>query len=204
MSRWWPMAKSKHSKPPTLTMIRNLMKKNDYVWFSKPFSVNVVGYRTADINSNTFNDWMTVSWNDGQGMWFFRRWPITTDPGVYYREHPMNVKGTAILKPGQWRGLWKLGTFKGRYEALLQVGPCVVYRDNDKSATIELDGAEDMGRFGICCHRASSSRTSQTVDRWSAGCQVFSDPDFFDEFLAIVRYSMRAFGPTISYTLLCE
>ncbi len=200
------MAESKRkSKAPTLTIIRNLMKKHEHVWFKKPFSVNVVGYRTADTNSNTFNDWMTVSWLDDNGMWFFRRWPITTDPGTYYREHPMNSKGTAVLKCGQYRGMWALGMFKGQYQALLQVGPCTVWRDNDKNETIDIDGAsEDYGRFGICGHRASASRTSTVVDRWSAGCQVFADPDNFDEFLAIVRYSMRTFGPKVSYTLLAE
>ena len=196
------MARS--NSAPSLTAIRGLLKAADYVWFRKPYSVNVVGYRTADLQTNTFNDWMTLSWLDDCGMWFFRRWPITTDPGVYWRVNPMNVNGCGILKTGQYRGLWKLGMFKGRYEALVQAGECTLWRDNDKNATIDLTGAEQTGRFGIACHRASEHRTSHKVSRWSAGCQVFADPDQYDEFLAIVRYSMRVFGPTVSYTLVEE
>ena len=35
--------------------------------------------------------------------------PSTTDPGTYYREDPMNVRGTAVMQPEQYRGVYKIG-----------------------------------------------------------------------------------------------
>lgn len=196
------------SEPPSLTVIKNKVVSGGHVWFHKPYSVNVVGFRTKDMQSNTFNDWLTVSWLDEHGMWFFRRWPATTDPGLYWRKKPMNSKGTAVLKADmQYRGMWKLGVFRGLYEALVQSGTCTVWRDNDRNETIDIQPGvtrEDVGRFGICMHRASSSKTSKSVGRWSAGCQVIADPDHFDECMAIIRMSMRLHGPTVSYTLVKE
>lgn len=194
------------SQPPTLTVIRSKMADAGHVWFSKPLSVNVVGYRTKDLQANTFNDWMTVSWLDEHDMWFFRRWPCTTDPGVYWRKDPMNRNGTAIVKPDQYRAMWKLGLFRGRYEALVQNAKCTVWRDNDKNETIDVgpDQKEQTGRFGICCHRAGDSRIAKKVNRFSAGCQVLPDPNHFDEFMAIIRMSMAVFGPTVSYSLVTE
>ena len=201
------MARSKpkvqKQQAPTLTKIRRAMKDNDYVWFTREYSVNIVGVRSKDLQANTFNDWMTVSWLDDAGMWFYRRWHITTDPGVYWRENPMNSAGTGILKASQYRGLWKLGMFRGAYEALVQAGNCTLWRDDSRDSTLELYGEEQTGRFGICAHRASINGSTK-VGRWSAGCQVFADPNDFAEFLAIVKHSIARHGSTVSYTLLEE
>ena len=43
-----------------------------------------------------------------------------------------NVKGTAILVPGQYRGAYKIGFHKGKYKALVQAKPVKLYIDNDK------------------------------------------------------------------------
>ena len=50
----------------------------------------------------------------------------TTDPGLYYLEHPMNVDGTAILIPGQYIGSHKTGLHKGDH-ALIQCGKLRVW-----------------------------------------------------------------------------
>ena len=86
-----------------VSKIRKILKDKDYLVFeddSKNFNLNIVGVRTNDNTSNAFNDWMVIFWKF-RGYWNNMIFPITTDPGVYWRENPMNVKGTAILQEGQ-------------------------------------------------------------------------------------------------------
>lgn len=46
-------------------------------------------------------------------MWNYFVFPATTDPGTFYRENPLSVKGTAIMKPGQYRGAYMIGRHRG-------------------------------------------------------------------------------------------
>ena len=186
---------------PTLANVPDARVSNGYAWFTRPESINLVGVRHPDPTSNKFNDWMTCSWCDSHGHWTFRRWPCTTDPGLYYREKPLNVRGSAIMVPGQYRGAYALGTHK-TYEAIVQVKPIKVWRDNNKDAVLDWAGLTSSGLYGINIHRASTNSTSRNVDRWSAGCQVLSNPHDFAELLAIVRRSCSHFGDHFTDTLL--
>ena len=70
--------------------------------------------------------------------WEHYRWPITTDPGLYWLENPMNVDGTAILAPGQYRGAYRIGKHRDDYQAVVQTGGEVaVYRDDDRNALLD-------------------------------------------------------------------
>ena len=105
------------------------------------------------------------------------------------------------MVPGQYRGAYALGTHK-TYEAIVQVKPIKVWRDNNKDAVLDWAGLTSSGLYGINIHRASTNSTSRNVDRWSAGCQVLSNPHDFAELLAIVRRSCSHFGDHFTYTLL--
>jgi hypothetical protein len=131
------------------------------------------------------------------GQWIGRAWPATTDPGVYHREHPMNVHGVAILKPGQYRNAFRLGQHSG-YPALQQNAPLDVWRDNDHNAALAPGHAHESGMFGINVHHASAEHTSTRVDKWSAGCQVLASPDDFAELMALASQN----GGPFTYTLL--
>ena len=128
--------------------------------------------------------------------------PITTDPGLYWRENPMNLKGTAVLKEGQYRGMWKIGKHQGKYEALKQVKPCTVLRDANKDGKIDFTGEEDTGLFGINHHRAGSHSTR--VDKWSAGCQVQPNRTLYDIEMALFKASAKEWGNSFTYTLIHE
>ena len=186
---------------PTLDNVQDAMVRKGYAWFTGHESINLVGIRHPDERSNKFNDWMTCTWCDDYGHWTFRRWPCTTDPGVYYRENPLNVRGSAIMAPGQYRGAYTLGTHKG-YNAIVQAKPVSVWRDNNKDETLDWDGVTSTGLYGLNIHRAHASRTSGNVDRWSAGCQVLANPHDYAELLAIVRRSCSRYGDHFTYTLL--
>jgi hypothetical protein len=180
-----------------------VLKDKDYLVFeddTKNFNLNIVGIRTNDMTSNKFNDWMVMFWKF-RGHWNNMTFPITTDPGIYWRENPMNVKGTAILQEGQHRGMWKVGTHKG-YPALQQNKPCTVIRDNDMDKVLDLDGAEDFGQFGINHHKAGND--SYQVDKWSAGCQVQPTSALWHIEMEIFKEAAASWGNSFTYTLIHE
>ncbi|MDP6942727.1 MAG: hypothetical protein QF464_01145 [Myxococcota bacterium] len=177
------------------------------VFTNGTYNLNIIGIRTPDDDANKFNDRLCVVYKDELG-WVTRTWPITTDPGTYWRENPMRVTGTAILVPGQYRGAYKIGKHRGKYDALVQRGGRVrLYRDANKDDILDMEpeNIADPTYAGINIHRASSrDGGSEQVDRWSAGCQVFADPDDFDAFMELVRKSAAIYGPRFTYTLVPE
>lgn len=187
----------------TYNRLARTMNKLGHVFFEgDDYDLNLIGIRSIDAHSNRFNDLVCAVYKAG-GLTHVHAFAATTDPGVYYRNNPLNVKGTAIMKAGQYRGLWKLGKHQGRYDALVQQAPVTVYRDADKDD--ELDQAmEATGHFGINLHRASAHGTSKQVDKWSAGCQVLACNTDFDLLMALCRKSEEKWGNSFSYTLINE
>lgn len=187
------------------TNIIRILKEKGYATFendSKNFNLNLVGIRTNDMTSNSFNDHMAIIWKY-KAHWNNLTFPITSDPGLYYRENPLNVDGTAILKPGQYRGMWSIGKHQGKYDALRQTGPCTVYRDANRDNKLDIEGVEEQtGHFGINHHKAGKDSTQ--VDRWSAGCQVQPTEALFNIEMLIFKQSAEIWGNNFTYTLLEE
>ena len=171
------------------------------------YNVNIVGVRngaTGDEITNKFDDCMTVSYKDDAGDWHFNCWKCTTDPGKYWAEHLMNKDGVAILKEGQYRGSHMIGLHQGKYEALRQKGAVKVYRDKNLDDEYDLI-EEDVqnGIFGINIHKAGSWKSgSVQVDKWSAGCQVFSKEDDFNDFMNVMYKARDRWGNSFTYTLI--
>ena len=163
------------------------------------YNLNIIGIRNPAPVHNSFDDLICVVYKvDGQ--WITKSWPATTDPGTYYLENPMNVSGTAIMVPGQYRGSHKLGMHRGQYEALVQTGGKVkVWRDNNRDEILNYEDDEVDGFFGINIHRASSRGASPEVNKWSAGCQVFQDPVHYEEFIDLC---ILQDGNSFTYTLI--
>src|SRR5690606_4080192 len=74
-------------------------------------------------------------------------WTITTDPGTYWLNNPINRLGTAILKPNQWIDCWQIGNHKGdpKHPALVQVKPVTVWRDSYRDNLITIGTKEETG-----------------------------------------------------------
>lgn len=188
--------------------LKKVALKKDYLVFEKddkPFNLNIWGIRSQDNTPNTFNDLFVYFWRYNN-IWNLLKFTGTTDPGLYWLEHPGNPMGTAILKESQWRGMWEKGLHRGKYPALVQKGICEVIRDADRDKELDFDnGVIDKGLFGINHHRANSKHSSVEVNKWSAGCQVQDDPHNFDVSIKIVDEAIETgWANSFTYTLIGE
>ncbi|WP_165739779.1 hypothetical protein [Pseudoalteromonas sp. Z1A6] len=189
----------------TATTLLSTLQACGHKVFEGELNLNIIGIRHANTRANTFNDAICVLYQQNS-EWQLKQYKATTDAGIYWRKNPMNIDGTAVLVAGQHKSLWMLGYHQGKYRALVQHKPVVVLRDNNKDTELDTDVTPQaelqQGYFGINCHRANSKTTSTQVDKWSAGCQVFANPNDFDEFIALCEQSAAKYGPYFTYTLL--
>lgn len=195
----------------SLKKIQEVIARKGYQWFDdqKPYLPNIIGIRTNDNRSNLFNDFIILCYLDLNKSWQLLTFKATTDPGVYWRKNPMNVSGTAILKPGQYLDCWKIGKHQGKYEALVQMGaktPMTVWRDNNKDDVLDFNcKKEETGFFGINLHRTNKELVSVQVDKWSAGCQVTASSFSLTKIVDICKCSAKLrLENSFSYTLLEE
>lgn len=184
----------------------------------KNYNLNIVGIRSNTGSTNSFDDHLYVFWKFNSD-WTVRVFPCTTDPGTYWLSTSTdgNPLGAAIVKEGHYPKLWEIGLHQGKYKALKQCNPVVVYRDKDKDGKLDMTpGTEHAGIFGINCHRANENGKSILVDKWSAGCQVLqnqqiNNPDNqmvkvfeFDYFMHLCDKKVENHGKYFDYILLNE
>ncbi len=184
------------------------MNKKGYDVFesdSKPFNLNIVGIRNSKPTTNLFNDYISIFWKY-EGRWNYLEFQATSLPGLKYLETPMNPKGCAILVPNQYRGVYQIDLHGGKYEALCQRnGKVQVYRDDNKDNFLDLDESTlDEGYFGINIHRSNPRTESTSVDKWSAGCQVFQKKSSYDKFIGTCLKASDLWGDKFTYTLINE
>jgi hypothetical protein len=190
----------------TREQIEAALKAKGYVWFSddanRSYDVNIVGVRNAATGkkvTNVFDDVMTVSFKDENGVWQYFEWANTTDPGKKGVMEFHNKLGVARLVPNQYRSSWIIGLHQGKYEALRQSKNVKVYRDDDRN--LEYDESKvDEGIFGINIHKAGQDST--WVENWSEGCQVFKRVKDFDAFMKICKKAKKIHGNGFTYTLI--
>jgi hypothetical protein len=187
-------------------LLERVAEAGHTVFLSGLYNVNIVGIRHKGAKANRFDDRICIVFKDSQG-WVTREYAATTDPGLYWLNRPMNLQGTAVLSPGQYRGVYMIDKHRGKYDALCQrLGPVSVRRDRDTDDEIDWDNlsTKTAGNYFINIHRASASRSVKTVGVFSAGCQVIQSPDDFDSFMQIVKKSAEKYGNRFTYTLLEE
>ena len=202
--------------PPVL---EHMEKLGHRVFASGDYDLNLFGIRSPDRTAGTFNDLMGCAYKV-DGVWNVQYWPATTDPGVYYRENPMSVRGTAILQPGQYRGVYKIDKHGGKYDALCQRnGTVKCWRDSDMDSELDLspDVDEAEGYFGINLHASSSKpyddnrdrneeeAEARDVGRWSAGCQVHASSHTFRAMMTLAKKQLEEhpnWSPAFTYTLM--
>jgi len=191
----------------TRKQIKDAVESKGYKWFENGnYNLNIVGVRNSATEgkvTNKFDDCLTLSYNlDGKEV--FHCFAATTDPGTHWVENVLNKDGVAILVPGQYRGSHKIRKHQGKYDALCQKKELKVYRDNNK------DGVYDMleeniheGIYGINIHKAGGRVNGSTqIDKWSAGCQVFSKESDFDILMEAAYKAKDLYGNSFTYTLI--
>ncbi len=150
----------------TRQKVKNAVLDLGYTWFETGnYNLNIVGIRNSlagETPTNKFDDFITVSYLiDGEE--FYHEFRATCDPGLYWLENLINPDGTAIFVPGQYRNSHQIGTHRG-YEALIQVNPVKVFRDNNRDQRYDMDPNRiKEGIFGINIHRATARPGGNSV-----------------------------------------
>jgi len=109
-----------------------------------------------------------------------------------------------FVVPNQYRGVYKIDKHRNKYYALCQRnGEVEVYRDDTKDQILNFDDAtKQWGYFGINIHRSNPYSESTSVDKWSAGCQVFKKVEDFNEFMTICNKAREEWSNSFTYTLI--
>ena len=190
----------------TIEKIQQVLDRKGFKFFDNhnSYNLNIIGVRSNSVMANSFDDWLYLVFRDEEMAMQMHCFSITTDPGTYWLEHPMNVNGTAVLVPGQYRGSHMLGKHRGKYDALVQAKPVKVYRDNNGDNVLDFSGPIEEGLFGLNIHRSSATGSSQVVEKWSAGCQVFQNVSEYNFFIETCKQAVALYGNSFTYTLLEE
>lgn len=177
-----------------------------YTIDKRPYKLNLIGVRNlAATSQKKFDDVIAFFYYDQNGKLVGKVATATTDPSTYWLNEPMNVKGAAILKAGEYKDSWAIGLHRGSYKALVQVKPVTVIRDNDRNNVINYLASTQTGLYGINIHRASLTKDNATdIGKDSAGCQVFQNASDFNSMMAAAETSKSKYGNTFSYILIDE
>ena len=182
--------------------VRTVYAQKGYTFLDdgSPYRLNIFGVRNYG-PANKFSDFLCVCFRNSSSEWVLRQWPGTTMPGLSMLRGPVNPKGTAILVPGQYVDAYKKDLHAGKYEALCQrLKPVRVFRDANRDTQYDLDPATiQEGMFGINIHKAGT--LTESVDRYSAGCQVFQREADFNLFMLIVESAIKRESTSFTYTL---
>jgi hypothetical protein len=176
--------------------------------------INFCGVRNNSTN-DTFNDTLYIFWKDATDGEFkcVQTNGFTTKPGkrvVLNEDGKTNSGGAAILKEGWHKDCWHIGKHQGKYKALRQTDgittPITITRDKTQfgnRGNYELRVLSDTttaGFFGINFHKSGDPK-GNSVNGWSAGCQVFKVKSEFEKMLDMADYAASKGQKTFSYFL---
>ena len=183
-----------------------------YETTNQKVDLNLIGIRSLDLGSNEFNDLLFVAYK--RDRWTIIKTPFTSDPGVYYRNTPINPRGTAIVKPGQYKNAFKLGIFKG-YDCLRQHSALDYWRVRldfwEDQTNMEILMADpdslnlphETGVIGSHMHMASQKVRSTLINKWSAACQVIPETPIYKAIIALSKEQSKWYDK-FTYTLINE
>lgn len=186
--------------------LRLIFDRKKYTLFKTGnYNLNLIAIRKSAFNIDEYDDILLCIYYDDNETLQIKKYNVTTDAGMHWLLNPMNRKGTAIVKPGQYRQAFKLGRHRNKYDALIQNKPLDIWRDNNHDEKLDMnDFTTESGMFGINIHRSTRDGISKKVGKWSAGCIVFSSSTEFTEFMSICKKSAKIYGDKFTFTLLNE
>jgi hypothetical protein len=189
-------------KPDILTKIEE--EYGFKIFQDGAYDLNIIGVRNLENNANQYDDKLHVCYLSEDGKWREDIFQVSTDAGRYWLEKK-DYKDCAVYKhPQQARGAYKVGKHRGKYDALVQCRPVFFWRDGNKDEKADYSGQVHKGMIGLNIHR-SSIHDSDEVDRYSAGCIVFSKMDEWKSFMELVHKQKTIMGyHTFTFTLIAE
>ena len=184
----------------TYDSLKTLFAKKGYRFFEGgDYDLNIFGMRLTT-GTDEFDDVIGVAYKK-DGLKVLKTYAATTEPGLYYLKNLLNEDGCAIMVPGQYRGLYKIGPHgRKRYTALRQKGKVKVFRDGDLDNEHDMDPEtiQESRRFYTNLHQAFDA---DKVRKNSAGCQVVQMEEDFDELMEICHNAAAVWGNSFTYTL---
>jgi len=187
-----------------LTDIIKSAERLGYSIDKRPNKLNIIGVRnSAATSQDKFDDLLAYFFYDKNGKLVGRVVSGTTDPSTVFLKSPINLKGAAILKSGQYKDAYQLGLHRNKYEALVQRKPVTVIRDDDRNALINYLAPTQTGLYGINIHKSTKGKNNEDIIGLdSAGCQVFRNIRDFEDMMQLARISKNKYGNSFTYTLL--
>ena len=193
--------------------IIDIVKKNGGEVYEQPGYINFCGVRNNATN-DTFNDVLYIYWKEGSEFKGVCTNGFTTKPGrkvILNSDGKQNSQGAAILKEGWQKDIWHIGKHQGKYTALRSSGgitnPTVITRDKTQygkgGTKYELrvfQNTTTSGHFGVNFHKSGDPH-GNSVNGWSAGCQVFKVKREFDEMLNMAQSAANKGQKKFSYFL---
>ncbi|MDY6899594.1 MAG: peptidoglycan-binding domain-containing protein [Cyanobacteriota bacterium] len=153
--------------------------------------MNPNGILNSD-KSNHFNDLRLVIQIVSRTPKIIGIWEATTEPGKHYTYNPMNSKGAARIKFGQYKA-WRVGTHGiGKaepHDGLVQVANVTVHRDFNKDM-IRTGDKLDTGRFYINQHHGYDYPRND-IYLAGAGCLVGRTRKGHREFMRLIKQDWR-------------
>lgn len=155
------------------------------------------GVRAPSVAAGRWDDVLGAIWWEEE-RWHCRLWPGTTDPGrdgASVDDAKLHRGGTAILVPGQVRGMWQIGVHRrgtpSAHEALVQVVPAPFWRDANADGQLDDVGPVSHDVIGCNAHRAWRDGLS-TVGYASLACQVWKWASHHTEAMSLARRQLAA------------
>ena len=214
----------------TPKVLLNAYDELEYDYFEskfRPFNLNFGAIRSNDLKSNNFNDVFFYLWMENK-QWKLWTFPGTSDPGLYYRNHPMNRAGTGIMIPQQSKqhfaiagpmyqnryGSRHRGHGKTGYTCLRQDKKAYFVRDNDQDDELNvLENVKECKEAGLNViydnisanhHRGSKWQINYKVDKFSGACQVTESFEDYKKEMKLWKFANQYWGRFLTYTLFVE
>lgn len=186
-----------------LQKMKAIMRHRGYKLFDRPYELNIVGLRSKSTIPNQFDDEIHVFYKVSTLNWHYHVFKATTDPGTFWLRQPMQPQGTAILAQGQYIDAYQLDYHQGKYLALCQRKKVKLIRDYNRDAVLDFNnGRISIELAGVNIHRANQTGTTKSVDKNSAGCQVFENANDFALFIKLCQKHKSLYGNHFTYSLI--
>lgn len=190
----------------TYELVRSLYAKKYYTFLTRPYELNIGGFRGKDLVVNEFDDVIFVAYKDFYGMGQCLTFRGTTDPGLYWLKNKKgNPNGTFILAPNFYEDCFELGFHHAgkpnAYPAFVQAPTAkfVGWRDNDSDGEFDMHGPPNWTDVtGLNLHHGSNMKY---VGAGSAACQVVQSEKEHKVLVALGERHAELYGNLFNYAL---